>query len=380
MIKIVCLTGTRADYPRVKSVLLKLNKNKKFKLKLVVTGTHLSKKYGYSVKEIIKDKLHISRKIPIIRKNHNRFIDVSLSASQLVKEFSKYLSYVKPDLVLLTVDRYETLASAMSAFLMNIPIAHIQGGEVTGTADETIRHAVTKLSNFHFVANSDAKKRLIKLGEYKKNIFNFGCPYIDVIKKIKYSPKKILFNKLNLDLNKKTVIFIQHSVTSEIHAVKKQIQITIDSLNEFKNIQIVSIFSNSDAGGKFIIDKLKKSYQFNVLPNINSEDFLSLMRHADAMIGNSSAAIREAPSFSLPAVNIGTRQNKRLRAKNIIDCEHSKDSIVKALNKALYNKKFLNNLKNLKNPYGDGNAAQKIVDKLLNLNLKNFNIQKTITY
>ena len=380
MIKIVCLTGTRADYPRVKSVLLKLKKNKKFKLKLVVTGTHLSKKYGYSVKEIIKDKLHISRKIPIIRKNHNRFIDVSLSASKLVKEFSKYLSYVKPDLILLTVDRYETLASAMSAFLMNIPIAHIQGGEVTGTADETIRHAVTKLSNFHFVANSDAKKRLIKLGEYKKNIFNFGCPYIDVIKKIKYSPKKILFNKMNLDLNKKTVIFIQHSVTSEIHAVKKQIQITIDSLKEFKNIQIVSIFSNSDAGGKFIIDKLKNSYQFNVLPNINSEDFLSLMKHADAMIGNSSAAIREAPSFSLPAVNIGTRQNKRLRAKNVIDCEHSKDSIVKALNKALYNKKFLNNLKNLKNPYGNGKTAQKIVDKLLNLNLKNFNIQKTITY
>jgi UDP-N-acetylglucosamine 2-epimerase (non-hydrolysing)/GDP/UDP-N,N'-diacetylbacillosamine 2-epimerase (hydrolysing) len=380
MIKIVCLTGTRADYPRVKSVLLKLKKNKKFKLKLVVTGTHLSKKYGYSVKEIIKDKLHISRKIPIIRKNHNRFIDVSLSASKLVKEFSKYLSYVKPDLVLLTVDRYETLASAMSAFLMNIPIAHIQGGEVTGTADETIRHAVTKLSNFHFVANSDAKKRLIKLGEYKKNIFNFGCPYIDVIKKIKYTPKKILFNKMNLDLNKKTVIFIQHSVTSEIHAVKKQIQITIDSLKEFKNIQIVSIFSNSDAGGKFIIDKLKNSYQFNVLPNINSEDFLSLMKHADAMIGNSSAAIREAPSFSLPAVNIGTRQNKRLRAKNVIDCEHSKDSIVKALNKALYNKKFLNNLKNLKNPYGNGKTAQKIVDKLLNLNLKNFNIQKTITY
>ena len=163
MIKIVCLTGTRADYPRVKSVLLRLNKNKKFKLKLVVTGTHLSKAYGYSVKEIIKDKLPISRKIQIIKKNHNTFIDVSLSASKLVKEFSKYLNLIKPDLVLLTVDRYETLASAVSAFLMNIPIAHIQGGEVTGTADETIRHAVTKLSNFHFVANNDAKKKINKI-------------------------------------------------------------------------------------------------------------------------------------------------------------------------------------------------------------------------
>ena len=380
MIKIVCLTGTRADYPRVKSVLLRLNKNKKFKLKLVVTGTHLSRKYGYSVKEIIKDKLPISQKIKIIKKNHNTFIDVSLSASKLVKEFSKYLNSIKPDLVLLTVDRYETLASAVSAFLMNIPIAHIQGGEVTGTADETIRHAVTKLSNFHFVANSDAKKRLIKLGEYEKNIFNFGCPYIDVIKKIKYSSKRILFNKMNLDLNKKTIIFIQHSVTSEIHRVRKQIQITIDALKEFKDTQIVSIFSNSDAGGKFIIDKLKKNNQFSVLPNIDSEDFLSLMKHANVMIGNTSAAIREAPSFSLPAVNIGTRQNKRLRAKNVIDCEHKKDKIVKALKKALYNKRFLSKLKNIKNPYGDGNTAKKIVDKLLKINLKKFNIQKTISY
>lgn len=380
MIKIVCLTGTRADYPRVKSVLLRLNKNKRFKLKLVVTGTHLSKRYGYSVKEIIKDKLPISRKIKIIKKNHNTFIDVSLSASKLVREFSKYLNSIKPDLVLLTVDRYETLASAVSAFLMNIPIAHIQGGEVTGTADESIRHAVSKLSNFHFVANSDAKKRLIKLGEYEKNIFNYGCPYIDIIKKIKYPSKKILYKKMNLDLKKKTIIFIQHPVTSEIYEVRKQIQITIDALKEFKDTQVVSIFSNSDAGGKFIIDKLKKNSQFYVLPNIDSEDFLSLMKHANAMIGNTSAAIREAPSFSLPAVNIGTRQNKRLRAKNVIDCEHNKVKIIKALKKALYNKKFLNELKKIKNPYGDGNSAKKIVDKLLKINFKKFNIQKTISY
>ena len=133
------------------------------------------------------------------------------------------------------------------------------------------------------------------------------------------------------------------------------------------------------AGGKFIIDKLKKNNQFSVLPNIDSEDFLSLMKHANVMIGNTSAAIREAPSFSLPAVNIGTRQNKRLRAKNVIDCEHKKDKIVKALKKALYNKRFLSKLKNIKNPYGDGNTAKKIVDKLLKINLKKFNIKKTIS-
>ena len=380
MIKIVCLTGTRADYPRVKSVLLKLNKLKKINLKLVVTGTHLSKEYGFSINEIINDKLPISKKINIIKKKHNSFIDISLSSSKLVKEFSKYLNKVKPDLVLLTVDRYETLAAAVSAFLMNLPIAHIQGGEVTGTADETIRHAVTKLSNFHFVANSDAKKRLLKLGEYKKNIFNFGCPFIDIIKGTKYLPKKHLFKKLNLDMRKKTIIFIQHSVTTEIDKVKNQIQTTIKALKILKNTQVVAFFSNSDAGGKEIINELKKNKQFIIMPNLESKDFLSLMKYADAMIGNTSSAIREAPSFFLPAINIGSRQNNRLKAKNVIDCQHDRKKIIKALNKALYNKNFLKKLTKIKNPYGDGNSSKKIVEQILKLKLMKYNTQKTITY
>ena len=380
MIKVVCLTGTRADYPRVKSVLLKLDRLKKINLKLVVTGTHLSKEYGLSINEIIRDKLPISKKINIIKKKHNSFIDISLSSSKLVKEFSKYLNKVKPDLVLLTVDRYETLAAAVAAFLMNLPIAHIQGGEVTGTSDETIRHAVSKLSNFHFVANSDAKKRLIKLGEYEKNIFNYGCPFIDIIKETKYLPKKHLFKKLNLDIRKKTIIFIQHSVTTEINNVKKQIQTSIKALKNLRNTQIVSFFSNSDAGGKNIIKELKKNKQFILMRNLDSKDFLSLMKHADVMIGNTSAAIREAPSFFLPAINIGTRQNNRLRAGNVIDCQHNKQKIIKALNKALYNKDFLKKLSKIKNPYGDGNSSKQIVQQILKLNLKKFNTQKTITY
>tara|TARA_B100000900_G_scaffold400117_1_gene403410 strand:+ start:749 stop:1888 length:1140 start_codon:yes stop_codon:yes gene_type:complete len=378
--KIVCVTGSRADYPRVKSVLLRLHKIKKVKLNLVVTGTHLLKEYGLSINEIIKDKLPISKKIKIIKNKHNTFLDISFSASKLVKEFSDYLNKTKPDLVLLTVDRYETLASAMATFLMNIPIAHIQGGEVSGTADETIRHAVSKLSNFHFVANEDAKKRLIKLGEVEKNIFNYGCPYIDIIKNTKFNSKKKFFKKMNLDLKKKTIIFTQHPVTSEIDKTKDQIKITISALRKFKNTQIISFFSNADAGGKYIINELKKSSQFIIFPNIDSKNFLSLMKYADAMIGNSSAAIREAPSFFLPAVNIGTRQNNRKRAKNVIDCGYNKQSIIKSLNKALYSKKFLKKIVKIKNPYGDGDTSEKIVDKLLKLNLKKFNIQKTITY
>ena len=372
-IKILVVFGTRPEAIKMLPLCRALHADKEcFETSICVTAQHRE------MLDQVLDIFDIKPDIDLNIMKHGQ--DLSDTTSLILTGMRDLFSEYRPDLVLVHGDTTTTLASAMAAFLMNIPIAHIQGGEVTGTADESIRHAVTKLSNFHFVANSDAKKRLIRLGEYKKNIFNFGCPYIDVIKKTKFSLKKNLFFKMNLDPQKKTVIFIQHSVTSEIDKVKKQIQITINALKEFKDIQIVSIFSNSDAGGKFIIDKLKKNNQFKVLPNIESKDFLSLMKHADAMIGNTSAAIREAPSFSLPAVNIGTRQNKRLRAINVIDCEHNKIKIVNALNKALYNKKFLSELKNIKNPYGDGNSAKKIVNKLLKINSKNFNIQKTISY
>lgn len=378
MKKILCMTGTRADYPRIKSVLKEITSNN-FNLKLVVTGSHLSKKFGFTINEILEDKFKIYKKIKILNENFNTHFDTSLAISKLIKEFSNVLKKLKPDLVLLTVDRFETLACAVASSTMNFPIAHIQGGEVTGTYDETIRHAVTKLSHIHFAANNDAKKRIIKLGENKNFVFNVGCPFIDEIKSVDLLSKKSLFFKYNLNLEKKTILFIQHPVTTEYHDVNKQISKSIKALKNFKNSQVLCILSNFDAGNKRIISALKKQRNYKTFANLKNRDFLSFLKHSDVLVGNSSSAIREAPSFKLPAVNIGTRQNNRLKAKNVIDVPNNTAKIIKAVNKALYDKVFIKSLRKIKNPYGDGNSAKKIIKILKKINFDNIQ-QKTITY
>lgn len=379
-IKIMAFTGTRADYPRVKKVLEKIKLNKKFELKIVVSGTHVLKEYGNTYKEIIKDGFKIYKKFNIYDSNYDTLYGATKAISNCTKGFAKILRDYNPDVVLITVDRIETLGATIPASIMNFPIAHIQGGEVTGTIDENIRHAVTKLSHIHLVANDDAKKRIIKLGEHKKYVFNVGCPYIDLIKSTKIISKDKLFNKLKLDVNKKTIILIQHAVTTEYGESKNQILKTIDALKklDYNKYQIFSIYSNADPGSKEIIKQIKKA-KFNLVKNIVSGDFINLMKYSNLLIGNSSCGIREAPSFKLPVINIGSRQNRRLRAKNVIDVDHKVYQIKKALDYALNNKKFRKILKKVRNPYGDGKASDKIVSILKNLNLNRIT-NKVINY
>ena len=379
-IKVIAFTGTRADYPRVKKVLEKIQNNKNFELKIVVSGTHLLKEYGNTVNEIKSDGFKIFKKFNIYDADHDTLYGASKAISNCTEKFSKILNKYNPDLVLITVDRIETLGAAIPASVMNFPIAHIQGGEVTGTIDENIRHAVTKLSHIHLVANEDAKKRIIKLGENKKYVFNVGCPYIDLIKSTKIISKLKLFKKLQLNINKNTIIFIQHAVTTEYGQSKNQIIKTIKALKQLdmKKFQILAIYSNVDPGSKEIIKQIKKA-RFKFVKNIVSDEFISLMTYSNLIIGNSSCGIREAPSFKLPAINIGSRQNKRLRAKNVIDVEHNKNQILKAINFALNNKNFKKKLKSIKNPYGDGKASNKVVNIIKNLNLKK-TINKVISY
>ena len=379
-IKIMAFTGTRADYPRVKKVLEKIKLNKKFELKIVVSGTHVLKEYGNTYKEIIKDGFKIYKKFNIYDSNYDTLYGATKAISNCTKRFAKILRDYNPDVVLITVDRIETLGATIPASIMNFPIAHIQGGEVTGTIDENIRHAVTKLSHIHLVANDDAKKRIIKLGEHKKYVFNVGCPYIDLIKSTKIISKDKLFNKLKLDVNKKTIILIQHAVTTEYGESKNQILKTIDELKklDYNKYQVFSIYSNADPGSKEIIKQIKKA-KFNLVKNIVSGDFINLMKYSNLLIGNSSCGIREAPSFKLPVINIGSRQNRRLRAKNVIDVDHKVYQIKKALDYALNNTKFRKILKKVRNPYGDGKASDKIVSILKNLNLNRIT-NKVINY
>jgi GDP/UDP-N,N'-diacetylbacillosamine 2-epimerase (hydrolysing) len=379
-IKVIAFTGTRADYPRVKKVLEKIKLDKNFDLKIAVSGTHVLKEYGNTYKEIIQDGFKIYKKFSIYESNYDTLYGATTAISNCTKKFAKILKNYNPDIVLITVDRIETLGATIPASIMNFPIAHIQGGEVTGTIDENIRHAVTKLSHIHFVANEDAKKRIIKLGEKKSYVFNVGCPYVDLIKSTKKIPKERLFKKLNLDINKKTIILIQHAVTTEFGESKDQIFKTIKVLKKLDHnkFQVFSIYSNADPGSKEIIKQIKKA-KFNLVKNIISDEFINLMRHSNLIIGNSSCGIREAPSFKLPAINIGSRQNKRLRTRNVVDIDHKVNEIESALKYVLNNKNFKRNLKKVKNPYGDGYASEKIVKILKKLNLSKIT-NKVITY
>ena len=378
-IKLACITGTRADYPRVKSVLREIYSRDNFELQLIVTGSHLLEEYGMSINEIISDGFKIDKKVPMFLGDYNTPHGMVKAVARCTDGIAGALNELKPDLVLLTVDRVETMAAAVAVSLMNFPIAHIQGGEVTGTIDESIRHAVTKLSHIHFPATEDAKNRIIKMGEDPNLVFNVGCPYIDIINSIKKKSKKYLATKYGFSEEKPIIIFTQHSVTTEYGSSSMQINITLEALRNFENCEIVVFASNTDAGGKEIINALKEKKNFVFISNMISEDFLSLMNVADVMVGNSSAAIREAPSFNLPAVNIGTRQQGRFRAENVIDVGHNSIAIEKAIKKSLFDQNFIKKVSTIKNPYGDGKSAKRIVDKLEGININKDLIQKIIT-
>ena len=378
--RIACITGTRADYPRVRSVLKEIALRPGLDLDIIVTGSHLLDEYGYSAQEIIDDGFEISKKVEMFKGDFDSPLGMAQASARCTSGIAEALDDIKPDLVLITVDRVETLASITAASLMNFPIAHIQGGEVTGTIDESIRHAVTKLSHIHFPATQDAAQRIINMGEKKEYVFNTGCPYIDEINSMEAVDVGILGEKYGFNSEKKLVIFTQHSVTTEFEESLTQVEETILALENFSEVQIICFFSNTDAGGKKIIDRIGEQANFIKIPNMLSTDFLSLMSHSSLMIGNSSAGIREAPSFKLPVINIGTRQNGRLRAANVIDVNHNSLEIKEAITKCLYNEEFKNSLKELVNPYGVGNAAIQIVDVLENIELNKELIQKEICY
>jgi len=378
--RIACITGTRADYPRVRSVLKEIVSRPSLELDIIATGSHLLDKYGYSAQEIIDDGFQISKKVEMFKGDFDTPLGMAQASARCTSGIAQALDDIKPDLVLITVDRVETLASVTAASLMNFPIAHIQGGEVTGTIDESIRHAVTKLSHIHFPATQDAAQRIINMGEREEYVFNTGCPYIDEINSMEVVDVSTLGERYGFNPEKKLVIFTQHSVTTEFEESLSQVEETISALENFTEVQIICFFSNTDAGGKKIIDRIGEQVNFIKIPNMLSTDFLSLMSHSSLMIGNSSAGIREAPSFKLPVINIGTRQNGRLRAANVIDVNHNSFEIKEAIKKCLYDEEFKNSLKELVNPYGIGTSAIQIVDVLENIELTKELIQKEICY
>ena len=360
MRKVFILVERRADYSRYKPILEKLKADPFFETYLVVTGICLLENHGKDINYIENDGFEINATIPMFDP------DTEDSGGEMVRSMARVLSGVvtelekaKPDVVLSGFDIGGNFAVTVAAAHMNIPVAHIQGGEVTGSIDESIRHAMSKFSHIHFPATEDARNRLIKIGENPEDIYVVGCPSIDVLVNTPYVDKAVLEAKYNLDFFKPFVIMIQHPVTTEMKSSLDQIKETIDVIKRM-DIQALVLLPNNDAGHSKIIEEIKNS-GIKWYPSLSTIDFINIYRNAWALVGNSSSGIHETPTFKIPAVNIGNRQMGRERAANVIDVPNNADAIEAGINKALFDEEFRAFVKTLENPYGIGNSSEQIV-------------------
>ena len=372
--KIIVVTTSRADYGLLHPVIDRLIKDKKIELKVLITGSHLSKKYGYTVKEI--DKKIIKKSIKInISVNSDKPQAIAKSLSIGTKSFSKIFIKFKPNLIILCGDRFELLSVASSALINKVPIAHIGGGDRTeGTIDESIRHAVTKLSHIHFVENKEFFKRVLQMGERRKNIFLVGPTVYENINKLKLVPKKKLEKLLSFKFKKKNFLITFHPEILAKFKHQHLILGLLKALKKFKEIGKIFTSPNNDMGSniirKQIISYIKKDHNSCFIDSFGHKNYLSCINYVDCVIGNSSSGIVEAPFFNKSTVNIGERQQGRLRASSVIDCKNNEKNITRSIKKAL-SKKFLNSIKQIKNPYKINNASKKILKIIKNTNLNN---------
>lgn len=366
--KILTLVERRADYSRMRPILKELYKDSFFEIYLVVTGICLLDVHGKDIDYIKEDGFTINAEVPMFTagtKNTNASMVRALA--KVLDGITTEIENFKPDLVLTGFDIGANLATTIAAAHMNIPVAHIQGGEVTGSIDESIRHAMSKFAHIHFPATEDARNRLIRLGENPDYVFNVGCPSIDTIIQTPIIDKDVLEKKFNIDFSKPTILLIQHPVTTESDESKKQILKTIEVIKEL-DIQALVSLPNNDAGSSDIIDEIKNS-GLSWYPSLSTEEFINVYRNIWAIVGNSSSGIHEASTFGIPAVNIGTRQQDRERAGNVIDVGYDQAEIKAGIEMALFNAETREKAKNTINPYGVGDSSKKIVEILKTISL-----------
>ena len=348
----------------LKNFITKIKVSRYLKNYLIVTGSHLSKNKGNTIKEIIKDKNEIYKKIDIKIKS-DKPIEISKSMSIGLHEFTKFLLKLKPDCIVVLGDRIELIPICYSAMLLNIPITHFNGGESTeGLMDEAVRHSVTKLSHIHFVANEIYRKRLLKMGENPRKVFSIGGTSVDNAKSIKLINKENLERKINFKFKEKNFLVTYHPVTLDINQSKKEISNLLKVLKSYKDYGIIFTGNNIDPNGSFINDQIikfvKKNKNSTQIESLGHKIYLSTLCVCDVLIGNSSSGILEAPYFKKPVVNIGERQQGRLKSINIISCRSSCKNINLSIKKSL-SSKFKSNLKKIKSYYGNGNASLKAV-------------------
>ena len=340
-----------------------LNNDDDIQLEVAVTGMHLMEEFGYSVNEIKKDNFNLHIINQTFLKDNKQ--SMSEFIGRLIVDLTQLMVKIKPDIVLLLGDRGEMLAGAIAASYLQIPVAHIHGGDVSSTVDDSARHAITKLSNIHFAATRKSALRIKQMGENPENIFVVGAPGLDSIIKVKDNiDEKYLKEKYNIV--KDFVLVLQHPVSLEVESSSNQIKQTLDAVT-LTDYQILLIYPNADAGGRAMIDKIKE-YDVDAYKNIPHDDFIGLLGLASALIGNSSSGIIESSSFKLPVINIGTRQAGREKAENVVDVGYDSNEILNALNYIKSND-YLDKLDNCINPYGDGKSGENILKILKDLDI-----------
>ncbi|MYL62245.1 UDP-N-acetylglucosamine 2-epimerase (hydrolyzing) [Bacillus hwajinpoensis] len=371
MKKILFLTGTRADYGKIKSLMKQVDNSEEFELNIFVTGMHMLSKYGLTWKELVKDGFENIYKY--INQQPNSHMDLALSNTIL--GLSNYVHEMKPDLIVIHGDRLEALAGAIVGAFNNIKVVHIEGGEVSGTIDESIRHAITKFSHIHLVSNEEAKKRVVQLGEHEENIFIIGSPDIDIMLSDELPTIEQAKERYEIEFENYSIVMF-HPVTTEVDQLQSNVKNLMDALIE-SNENYIVVYPNNDEGTAIILNEFKRienDSRFKIFPSVRFEYFLTLLKHSDLMVGNSSAGVRETGIYGIPSIDIGNRQKNRYdlnTSKNIIHVDGERDEILAAIEKAS---------KLTIEPYalfGDGKSDEKFIKILKEYQIWDLVIQKS---
>ena len=372
MRKICVVTSTRAEYGLLYWLLKEIEADSELKLQLIVTGMHLSPEFGLTYKEIEKE-FKIDKKIEILSSSHTR-LDICAEMARVYEKFAPALAELKPDILVLLGDRYEIFGVAGVASIMQIPIAHIHGGETTqGAFDEAFRHSITKMSHIHFAATNEYANRIIQLGEDPSRVFNVGGPGIENIKKLNLLNKDEFEKSIKFKLAKKNILITFHPVTLENSSAREQFNELLNALDELEETNFIFTKANSDTDGD-VINKMIDEYvrqnpqKAAAFVSLGQLRYLSAIKFVDIVLGNSSSGLLEVPSFKKATINIGDRQKGRARASSVIDVRPVKEEILAAIKRA-YSKEFEQTLKDTINPYDGGNPSKKMVKILKEIKL-----------
>jgi UDP-hydrolysing UDP-N-acetyl-D-glucosamine 2-epimerase len=395
LIKICIFSGNRAEYGLLSPIIKNLNESKKIKVFFIVSGSHVDKKFGETINEIKKDKIKIYQTIKLFNSSRNK--DKSdytpKNISEIVEKYSTCLRKIKPDYNLVYADRFESFGAIIASSQMNIPTIHIEGGDKTegGTLDDSVRHAMTKISHIHITTNDNAKKRIIKLGEEKWRVKNFGYSAMDYVKLKNYAKKSEIEDKLKIKITKPIVLFTQHPIPMENKNIENNFEKILNSIKRLSklDIQIIITYPNSDYGGKKIIEKINSLKGIKNIKIVRSlgrylyHGVLALNNKKIKVVcaGNSSSGIKETAIFKCPVVNIGPRQNGRFRSNNVFDVKYDDKQIYETIFKCINDEKVYKKCLKTKNLYGGGSTGKKIKKFIENLKISKTKILiKKITY